>query len=125
MSEADYYPTGSYSDPDAPWNQPMIPGKDYSVTVSQTLSKSVTVFTDQYKEEVDEDGHVFANTEDTDWRSIYGEQHMTILELLAECKSKLETLMDTPIGSKEHKRIAYLIAECESWVEDDFAVNED
>lgn len=125
MSEADYYPPGAYNDPDAPYNQPVTPERDFDVTVSQTLSRDVGVTTDNYRPEYDdEDGRTYANTEDTDWRKVYGQQHLTILELLEDYKVRLETLKITLDDEKEIKRIDYLLSECEGWVEDDFEVNE-
>ena len=125
MSEADYYPPGAYNDPDAPYNQPVIPERDFDVTVSQTLSRNVKVTTDNYRPEYDdEDGCTYANTEDTDWKEVYGQQHLTILELLEDYKLRLEILKTTLADEKEIKRINYLLSECEDWVEDDFEVNE-
>ena len=48
MSEADYYPAGAYNDPNASYNQPIIPERDFDLTISQSLSKDVTVSTDNY-----------------------------------------------------------------------------
>ena len=69
MSEADYYPAGAYNDPRAPYNEVDIPERDFEVTISQTLSRTVTIVTDDYYPEYDEeDGHTYANTENTDWK---------------------------------------------------------
>ena len=125
MKEADYYPTGAYNDPDAPWNQPVIPERDFDVTVSQTLSRDVKVTTDNYRPEYDDEyGYAYANTEDTDWKEVYGQQHLTILELLGDYKLRLENLKMVLADEKEIKRINYLLSECEGWMEDDFEVNE-
>lgn len=57
MNESDYYPTGTYNNPDAPWNEVAKKPQKVEVTVSITLSKTVEVEVDDYTtEEIDEDG---------------------------------------------------------------------
>lgn len=59
MSESDYYPTGTYNNPDAPWNEVIKKSQKVEVTVSITLSKTVEVEVDDYTAEEDfgEDGY--------------------------------------------------------------------
>ena len=67
MSEADYYPAGAYSDPNAPYNEPVIPERDFDIDVEFVMSKTVTVTTNDYAPDYDdEDGRENANTENTD-----------------------------------------------------------
>ena len=57
MSESDYYPTGTYNNPDAPWNEVTKKPQKVEVTVSITLSKTVEIEVDDYTtEEINEDG---------------------------------------------------------------------
>ena len=59
MNESDYYPTGTYNNPDAPWNEITKKPKKIEVTVSITLSKTVEVEVDDYtaEEDFEEDGY--------------------------------------------------------------------
>ena len=57
MNESDYYPTGTYNNSDAPWNEVAKKPQKVEVTVSITLSKTVEVEIDDYTtEEIDENG---------------------------------------------------------------------
>lgn len=57
MNEADYYPTGTYNNYDAPWNEVAKKLQKVEVTVSITLSKTVEIEVDDYTiEEINEDG---------------------------------------------------------------------
>ena len=57
MNESDYYPTGTYNNSDAPWNEVAKKPQKVEVTVSITLSKTVEVEIDDYTaEEINEDG---------------------------------------------------------------------
>ena len=56
MNESDYYPTGTYNNPDAPWNEVAKKPQKVEVTVSITLSKTVEIEVDDYTtEEINED----------------------------------------------------------------------
>ena len=57
MNESDYYPTGTYNNPNAPWNEVAKKPQKVEVTVSITLSKTVEIEVDDYTtEEINEDG---------------------------------------------------------------------
>ena len=57
MNESDYYPTGTYNNPDAPWNEVDKKPQKVEVTVSITLSKTVEIEVDDYTtEEINENG---------------------------------------------------------------------
>ena len=56
MNESDYYPTGTYNNPEAPWNEKSNKPKKVEVTVSITLSKTVEVEVDDYSIEETNDG---------------------------------------------------------------------
>lgn len=69
MSEKDYYPEGTYNDPDAPWNQSDPPEKEIEVLVSVTLSKTVKVKVSDYRiidSGKDEDGEYFEDIDYSD-----------------------------------------------------------
>ena len=59
MNESDYYPTGTYNNPDAPWNEVVKNSQKVEVTVSITLSKTVEIEVDDYttEEDFDKDGY--------------------------------------------------------------------
>ena len=64
----DNYPPGAAHDPNAPYNEPLIPERDFDVEVTITMSKVVTITTDNYVPEYDDEyGHTYANTENTEW----------------------------------------------------------
>ena len=121
MREADYYAPGSYNDPSAPWNEVVIPERDFDVTCSQTLSKTVTVTTDHYNPEFDEeDGHTYANTSDTDWANEYHDNdYHTPLQLIQFLKQVLENDLQHGIVFKSPRFTQDLINECNDWQEDE------
>ena len=56
MNESNYYPTGTYNNPNAPWNEKVNKPQKVEVTVSITLSKTVEIEVDDYTtEEINED----------------------------------------------------------------------
>jgi hypothetical protein len=129
MTESGYYPPGAEFDPRAPWNEPDIPEKGFDVCISQTLSKSTKVITDDYypEEGCDEDGpYMTANTSNTDWRAAYDNDHYTPLQLIGLFKEFLEKHLPDPITDiKGYEEAKSLIAECENWTEDETEVVED
>jgi hypothetical protein len=63
-----HYPAGADNEM-APWNEPVIPKKEFDVLVSQTLSRDTSIYTNDYCPEFDEEtGQTDANTECTDWK---------------------------------------------------------
>jgi hypothetical protein len=132
MSEADYYPMGAYRDPSAPYNQVEVPVRDFDLTISQSLSKDVTVCTNDYAPEYDEeDGRTYINTENTDWEKAYKEDHYTPLQLIQMYKQVLEEQLesfngidDTFAAKLQIRRIKQLIEECESWIEDETVITQ-
>ena len=147
MSEKDYYPAGSYSDPSAPWNEPVVPEKEFEITCSQSLSRTATVWTDNYipgasgcDYEPDDEGGYCAcgyhdpdDTSDTNWGEEYSENgHYTPLELIEKYKDELSEALKKleeygkslhskkPYWWMQRKRnLEHLIEECEGWIEDE------
>lgn len=127
MSSLGGYPIGAEHDSLAPYNQKDTSVKEFDVVISQTLSKSTTVYTNDYKEEVDEDEEgkrLVTNTSDTNWLEAYKENHLTLPNLL---KNVREILKDNLRKSKwdEKKNLKFYIDELSNWVEDEIEVVKD
>ena len=127
MREEDYYAPGSYRDPAAPWNQSEPPEREFDVTISQTLSRSVAIATSDYIPEVDEeDGRTYPNTEYTDWKRAYQDASYTPLALIAKFKELMEiALKNDRVPKNLQHTYKHLIMECEGWEEDDYEVIEE
>lgn len=127
MSSLGGYPMGAEHDSSAPYNQKDTSVKEFDVVISQTLSKSTTVYTNDYKEEVDEDEEgkrLVTNTSNTNWLEAYEEIHLTLPNLL---KNVREILKDNLRKSKwdEKKNLKFYIDELSNWVEDEIEVVKD
>ena len=136
------YPAGADT-PDAPWNQEDVPERDFEVTCSQTLSRTVTVTTNNYVPgasgvdyEPDGEGGYDAcgyqdpaDTSDTNWADEYhGNDHYTPLELINKFKEHLMKQWGILKGAEEandaktkykKREIQHLIEECSNWTEDE------
>ena len=144
MSLSNYPPGVSDSTVDAPWNEPTVPEKDFDVTCSQCLSRTVTVWTDNYIPgasgvdwETDDEGHPYASgwhdeddTSDTDWAKEYEENGFkTPLELIGLLKEYLEKDLrniqkdmlpnDRSYKATKVRMLKDLIEECEGWTDDE------
>jgi hypothetical protein len=134
MSASNYPPGVSDSTPDAPWNQSDPDDMDFDVTCSQTLSKTVTVTTNNYipgaegvDYESDDEGGCYAvhyhddpDTSDTNWAEEYHDnQYHTPAQLLELFKQCLEENMKNGLVFKTPKFSEDLIKECEGWIEDE------
>lgn len=125
MKESGYYPIGAEFDSNAPYNEPLIPKKEFSVTISQTLSKDVTVTTNSYAPEVEDDGSISANTENTDWKEVYENHHFKIQDLLAELSNYVtEDLKSTLPNTGKGRYLKRLLEACNGWIEDEYEVIE-
>lgn len=141
MNAADYYPAGAYNDSSAPYNQSDIPEEEFEVTCSQSLSKTVSVWTNNYipgasgvDYERDDEGGIYASpwnedpdTSDTNWAEEYHDNdHYTPIQLIALYKETLkeqlkswEGMEETYAGKREIRHIEHLIEECNDWTEDE------
>lgn len=119
LSPNSNYPPMSQSEWDnAPFNEPVIPEKDFEVDVEYVLQKkAVNVTTDDYIPEFDEEtGHVDANTEDTDWGNAYNNSHYTIPELLVELESYIKQDLERYKGSATKERqLKEMLEDCQGW----------
>lgn len=120
------YPMGADNE-NAPWNQSDPPERDFDVTISQTLSRSVAIATSDYIPEVDEeDGRTYPNTEYTDWKRAYQDASYTPLALIAKFKELMEiALKNDRVPKNLQHTYKHLIMECEGWEEDDYEVIEE
>lgn len=132
MSEADFYPAGAYNDSSAPYNEPLIPEKEFEVTCSQTLSKTASIYTDDYIPQCDEgceDGigyhDEWTDTSETDWKKAYNDVAMTPLDIINACETLAKHLLEQGITHIGHLYMKELIEECQDWNEDDYEVIEE
>ena len=113
----------------APFNEVEVPERQFDVCISQTLSKSTGVTTNDYVPVVDqdEDGiYELDNTSDTDWKGAYKNEHLTPLQLIGEFKDFLTKYLPDPVVElAKYKEWKELISECEGWVEDELTVLEE
>ena len=120
------YPPGADT-PDAPWNEPIVPEREFDVTISMSLSRTVQCYTNKYIPEVDEEnGHLYVDTSDTPWGEVYGDNHKTIPELLEELKKYIQKDLDnladdeTKMDKAFHRRrLEFLLTECDEWTVDE------
>lgn len=127
MIESGYYPPGAEFDPDAPYNQKELPEREFEVTISQTLSKTITIFTNDYNLEADcdEDGcYEVCDTSDTNWKEAYEDNLHTPAQLIKILKLVLEENKKKGIVFKTEGFTNDLIEECENWCVDDYEVVE-
>lgn len=134
MRESGYFPVGAEFDPSAPYNELSIPDEEFEITCSQTLSKTVTVTTNNYipgasgvDYERDDEGGCYAvpyhddpDTSDTDWADEYKTKHLTPLDLIKKLRSLLMDIDSGALRSNpcyQHKQ--YYINECSGWIEDE------
>lgn len=128
MSEADYYPAGAYLDPSAPYNEAVIPEKEFDITVSQTLSKTASITTNNYIEAFDDETNsYYVDTEDTCWKEEFENNDLhtplQLIHILQEYLQKELDSMEKVSYSVEHinkkRRLTDLIEECKDWCDDD------
>jgi hypothetical protein len=119
-----HYPAGADNEM-APWNEPVIPEKEFDVLVSQTLSRDTSIYTNDYCPEFDEEtGQTDANTECTDWKKAYSNAAMTPLEIIGAAEKIAKALLEqgqTRVGGVYLKS---LVSDCEGWNEDELEVIE-
>lgn len=141
MRESGYYPPGAEFDPSAPWNEVSVPEKEFDVTCTQVLSKTVGVWTDNYIPYCDEgsdDGigyhDEWEDTSDTDWKKEYSRNHLTPLQLIEKFKERLMEELKQVEKWPEDEKYPYvkrqkirelkdLIENCSDWEEDEMEVN--
>ena len=126
MRERDYYPAGAYNDPSAPFNEPVIPERDFDISVQYVLEKTAVVTTDKYQPEYDEEsGHTYADTTYTDWEDAYKDSgHHTIPEMLDELKKYIEQeLATSELTISRKSLLKEMLEDCQEWelIESDYS----
>lgn len=114
----DNYPPGAAHDPNAPYNEPLIPERDFDVEVTITMSKVVTITTDNYVPEYDDEyGHTYANTENTEWdKEFENSGHFTIADLIEELKGYVvEDMKTCAPNTRKVSHLKRLLLACEDW----------
>jgi asparagine synthetase B (glutamine-hydrolysing) len=114
------YPMGADT-PDAPWNQHEPDPIEVSIGVTVTLTHETTVETTNYAngEDGDElfDGYGELNV-------LYGEQHMTIPQLLDELKKYIKgELAGANVTYQRKQELMDLLLDCEGWTEEETEVD--
>ena len=101
----------------------------FDVLISQSLSKNLKIFTDEYeniKEKTSPEdvlnGHV--DTSNTDWKQLYKDSHYTPLELIKLFKNYLEQDLLRMGNCIDRNKYRHLIHECESWSNDELVIME-
>lgn len=119
LSPNSNYPPMSQSEWDnAPFNEPIIPERDFDIDVEFVMSKTVTVTTNDYAPEYDdEDGRENANTENTDWEEAYDNSgHLTIAEMLQELESYVkDDMTKTAPNSGKGRYLQRVLESCQGW----------
>lgn len=119
MCESGYYPPGAEFDKNAPYNEPVIPERDFEVDVEYVLQKkAISVTTDDYIPEYDDEtGHTDANTSETDWENVYYDNdHYTILELLDVLKGYIKQDLERYKGlARKERELNAMLEDCEGW----------
>lgn len=96
--------------------------KYFEVTISQTLSRSVQVETDDYNIEDDGEGGSTINTSDTDWKNVYEENYFTIPSLLKKLEKEAKRRLMNHTNPKKIKYYQKIIDSCQNWIVDDYEV---
>lgn len=122
-----HFPLGADT-PSAPWNERTPPEKEFEVTCSQSLSKTVPVYTDNYipvtEKEFDGENYIYeqyADTECTDWKEEYHDNgHHTPLQLIELFGKYLQDELEgTQNTIKSRPFLKSLMEECADWIEDE------
>ena len=121
----DNYPPGAAHDQNAPYNEPLIPEREFDVEVTITMSKVVTITTDNYVPEYDdEDGHTYANTENTEWdKEFENSGNFTIADLIEELKGYVVEDMKTcepKTGKGDHLKRLLLACEDRETIQESY-----
>ena len=113
------YPIMSQSEWDnAPFNEPVIRDRDFDIECTCVMRKVVTGTTNDYIPEIDdENGHEYANTENTDWATAFGNSgHFTINDLIDELREYVKADMKTCApNTGKGARLKRLLEACNGW----------
>ena len=136
MIESGFYAPGTEYDRNSPWNEVENPEEKFNVTIVETLSKDVAIYTSNYQleKDYDEDSKSmrdYIDSSDTNWKEEYKKQGCTAIETIIAVKTyleevRLEDLKDlslcrelTNSEKKELKVVKDLIEQCEGWQQEE------
>ena len=108
----------------APWNEKENAEREFKVEVSCTLTNNrLTVKTQNYATYECEDWFD-CDIDNEDARSLYEEQHYTLLELLNELKQYIKKDLESCKGNKSMERsLNRMLSDCEGWMQIELEVN--
>jgi len=114
------YPAGAEYAPNAPYNQSSLPEREFTVTVSSTLSKNTTVTTDDYDYD---DGDITIS--DDNLAEAFRYDHYSPESLIKNAKELLEYAVTITRDKGMRDRMKDVIQECAGWTQEDFFICED
>jgi len=121
MRDRDYYPAGAYSDPNAPFNQHDPDPIEVSIGVTVTLTHETTVETTNYVSSEDGDELLDRYGE---LNVLYGEQHMTIPQLLDELKKYIKgELAGDNVTYQRKQELMDMLLDCDGWTQEETDVD--
>lgn len=125
MRDSDYYPAGAANDRNAPWNEVVVPEKDFDVCVKTTLTRGFTITTNDYNPCCDE-CESWNDTSDTDWAKAYVGSCYTIPQMLKELEKFLEkALEDKDLDRVSRNKYTKMLDDCKDWDEEELEVWEE
>ena len=128
MAERDYYPAGAYNDPNAPYNEVSDPDPiEVECKVSVTLQNTVTVETDNYTLDFDEESgnyDIDLNDDCIDLANKVGEQHYSLDYLLSELVKYIKNDLCADIPEKRKRELREMLTDAEGWVLEFIEVDE-
>lgn len=99
--------------------------RTFDVRATYTLSKRVSVLSDDYEIEALEDGSASVNTDKTRWEDAYTEDHYTVCELLEKLSEILkEKLHEIPYNSSKAIELRRMLSDCYGWSVDEYSYEE-
>ena len=123
------YPTLSQSQRNStPFNEEPVPERKFDVCLCQSLSKSATVLSTDYKRDYDPEFQCsYVDTSDTNWQDVWAENELhTPDQLIKLFQRYLQDELDGS-GHAVHTPvfINHLIKECDGWIIDETDAVED
>ena len=113
------YPKMSQSEWDnAPFNEVVLPERDFDIECEFVMRKYVTVTTNDYVPEYDdEDGRESADTENTDWGHAFANSgHFTIQDLIDELREYVkEDMKNCAPNTGKGAHLERLLEACNGW----------
>ena len=120
------YPPMTQSQWDAaPWNEQTFPERIFDVHVVQILSKDDKVCTSDYTPEIDEENcHVYANTENTDWNKANRDSNYEPIDIIYACKCIAQWAIDNGTSRIGKYTLEDVVDACNDWDVDETTVEE-